>query len=250
MDKFIDQAAFRELAKTGRADGAGVYRAGDASPVPIEGTRRVRFCFSDGSVDRMGDTIDPAGWDLTAFKRNPVALFGHDSGAPPIGRACNVQVEGARLMGDIEFADANTYAFADTIYKLAKGGYINTVSVGFMPTKYELSKDPDRPWGIDFLEQELLEISVVPVPANANALVEGRGFSSARRHAIDPQAPDTRTDEARLAHARRLAMPVRDLETTDGRIAHAADLKALHGAVPGKSIAATYAQVRALHCRW
>lgn len=85
-------------------------------------SRTVRFTFSDGSVDRYGDTITADGWDLRSFLKNPVALFAHDSVAPPIGRAVNVLIEGARLKRDIEFMDADTYPLADTIFKMVKGG--------------------------------------------------------------------------------------------------------------------------------
>jgi HK97 family phage prohead protease len=159
-----------------RAPSGGVYRVSTAAPVPVDGAdRTLRFVFSDGSVDRMGDTIDAAGWDIADFQRNLVALWAHDSSQPPVGRAANVAVDGERRVGDIEFAPAETYAFADTIYRLALGKFINAVSVGFLPTRYAfVDNDPERSFGIDFLEQVLLEISVCPVPANPNALAEAR----------------------------------------------------------------------------
>lgn len=156
-------------------DSAGVFAISTVEPKAYdEASRKIRFCFSDGSVDRMGDTIDPQGWRLNDFNANPVALWAHDSSAPPIGRASNLLVEDSRLMGDITFADVETYAFADTIYRLTLGKFINAVSVGFLPVVYEWSKDEDREWGIDFKVHELLEISVCPVPANPNALGDAR----------------------------------------------------------------------------
>jgi hypothetical protein len=74
-------------------------------------------------------------------------------------------------MGDITFATVDEYAFADTIYRLVKGGYIRTVSVGFNPIEYSFVNEKDRPFGIDFKKQELLEISPCPVPCNPNALI-------------------------------------------------------------------------------
>jgi HK97 family phage prohead protease len=153
----------------------GVFRVSVEEPKALgEDTRKLRFCFSDGSVDRMKDTISPQGWDTHAFMQNPVALFAHDSSSPPIGRASNVMVENDRLMGDIEFASADVYPFADTIYRLLTNRFLRAVSVGFLPTDYDWSNEEDREWGIDFKQQELLEISVVPVPANSNALGEAR----------------------------------------------------------------------------
>lgn len=136
--------------------------------------RTVRFIFSDGSVDRMGDTIDPNGWSTTAFMKNPVILWSHDSAAPPIGRALRVWSDGTRLMGDIAFAPSETYAFADTIYRLVLGKYLSAGSVGFRGIDYKWADDPARPSGVDFKKQELLEFSLVTIPANANALVQAQ----------------------------------------------------------------------------
>ena len=170
----VDQ--FRAELRAKRTPTEAVFRVSIEPPVPVnDAARTLRFCFSDESVDRMGDTIRAAGWDIADFERNPVALWAHDSSAPPIGGARNVGVEGKRLAGDIEFAPPETYLFADTIYRLVVGKFIRAVSVGFLPTKHVfVQNDPDRPWGIDFIEQSLLEISVCPVPANPNALAEAR----------------------------------------------------------------------------
>lgn len=184
----------------------------------------------------MNDTIDPAGWDISSFNLNPVALWAHDSSAPPIGRACNVRVEGDRLMGDIDFAASDVYGFADEIFRLVKAGYINAVSVGFVPLEYRLAKDPDRPGGIDFLRQELLEISVCSVPANANALVEQRSARTGRwrqrrfeRRSLQHADPiDLRTDAERAAVAADIAwrnMPMRNLDTEAGRLERTADIR-------------------------
>lgn len=181
--RLIDIEALRAKLRAGehptadelRAAGGGVMRAQVATAKAVDAQRRaMRFCFSDGSVDRAGDTIDPKGWDLDPFGANPVALWAHCSWDLPIGRAANVAVEGKRLMGDIEFAAPETYEFADTVYRLLQGGFLNAVSVGFIPLEYAFVNDKDRPWGIDFKRQELLEISVCPVPCNANALTEAR----------------------------------------------------------------------------
>jgi HK97 family phage prohead protease len=206
MTNLISVDQFRKELREKRVPSGGVYRVGTEPPELTSQERTLRFCFSDDAVDLMGDTIAAAGWDLANFLRNPVALWAHDSSAPPIGSASNVGVEGNRLLGDIAFAPLETYAFADTIYRLLLGKFLRAVSVGFLPTKHLfVQDDPARPWGIDFLEQSLLEISVCPVPANPNALAE------ARRKGIDTR-PVMEWAERTLDGGGKVILPRKELE--------------------------------------
>jgi len=146
----------------------------DADQIQIGEGRTISYVFSDESIARDGHTIRTDGWVLDNFKANPVFLWCHDSTMPPIGRVTNIAVQGKRLVGTVEYADAETYEFADTIYRLTKGGYLNAVSVSWQPLKWQWSKDKSRPNGIDFESQELLEVSSVPVPALPTALATAR----------------------------------------------------------------------------
>lgn len=74
-----------------------------------------------------------------------------------------------------EFATKEQYAFADTVYQLIRGGFLNAARVGFLPQRHAYNEAR----GGDSLEQELLEYSVVPIPANAEAL--SRTASTSRR---------------------------------------------------------------------
>jgi HK97 family phage prohead protease len=179
MTKLLTVDEFRSSAKDGAAPAGTVFRFAVTDPEAIADSRKVRFVFSDGTVDRSGDSIDPTGWQTDTFNKNPVALWAHDSSSPPIGRASNVGQMGSKLMGDIEFMSADISPFADSIYRMVTGGYLKAVSVGFIPLDWTFSKDKARPFGIDFTKQELLEISVCPVPCNPNAL------SDAKSHGID-----------------------------------------------------------------
>jgi len=207
MTVLMSADQFRGELRAKRKPVGGVYRVSVAQPLPVDGAERtLRFCFSDGSVDRMNDTIAASGWDLSDFLANPVALWAHDSSAPPIGGARNVGVEGDRLLGDIEFAPPETYAFADTIYRLVLGKFLRAVSVGFLPTRYAfVENDSERGFGIDFLEQSPLEISVCPVPANPNALQE------ARRKGIDTR-PLVEWAERTLDGDGKASLPRAELE--------------------------------------
>lgn len=126
------------------------------------------FVLSDESRDRMGDVIRADGWELTNFRKNPIALFGHRSDFP-IGKWKDLRVEKKRLVGTLELAPEGTSPRIDEINKLVRGGFLKAVSVGFR----ELESRPfgnDFRDGMEFLRQELVETSVVSVPANPNAL--------------------------------------------------------------------------------
>jgi phage head maturation protease len=144
--------------------------------------RTLRFIGSTEAVDRDNDILEVAGWKLDNYQKNPVFLWAHDYRQPPIGKAVNVVADptAKQLIFDIQFASADEYPFADTIYKLYLGGYMRATSVGFMPLKYKRRDDDavlDKPeWqrGTRFVEQELLELSAVPVPSNPQALMQAR----------------------------------------------------------------------------
>jgi HK97 family phage prohead protease len=176
-NKFVSIDEFRARAREGASSGAPVQRFATGTATEVTGAERtLRFVFSDGTVDRAGDRISPAGWVLDSFRANPGALFAHASDQLPIGRVPGGGpfVVNSKLVGDIEFAQREDYQFADTVYRLAKGGFISAVSVGFNPLEFSFANDKDRPYGIDFKRQELLEISLCVVPCNANALIEAR----------------------------------------------------------------------------
>ena len=142
----------------------------------IEDTRRIRFTISDGSIDRDNDTINPGGWDLAAYKQNPVVLWAHDARALPVAKATALGLENGALIAEAEFA---THPFAQTVYELVRDGFLRATSVGFRALDYVLNTERD---GVDFKRQELLEFSIVPVPANANALVS----AAAAGHDLEP----------------------------------------------------------------
>ena len=129
----------------------------------------MEFVMSDETPDRMDDIIMSDGWELENFKRNPIALFGHKSDFP-IGKWTNLRVEGKQLKGRLELAPAGTSERIDEIRKLIEADILRAVSVGFRP-KEHTQLDSKNPFsGLRFTKQELVETSLVSVPANPNAL--------------------------------------------------------------------------------
>jgi HK97 family phage prohead protease len=143
----------------------------------VEGdARALDFIISTASVDRYGDTIALDGWKLANFRKNPVVLWMHDNSMLPVGKASNVRIEDGALKSRVEFTPAGQVKYNDIVFEMLKSGFLSATSVGFIPLKYNFVDDPTRRFGMDFLEQELLEFSIVTVPANAEALIEGRSL--------------------------------------------------------------------------
>ena len=130
------------------------------------------WVMSDGSVDRDLERIDPAGWDLKEFKKNPVVLWAHDSAIPAIGKVLSPKVKDGQLVGRVQFGSKDVDPFAGMIEGKVKEGIISAGSVGFMSLKIEIIDDKDKPEWLIHREQKLYEFSIVNIPANINARVE------------------------------------------------------------------------------
>lgn len=122
--------------------------------------------ISTNSVDRMGEVLDPAGVDLTNYKKNPVVLWAHDYSQLPIGKALWTKRDGEGVISKVKFA---SHAFAQDVFQLYKEGIMKAFSVGFIPKDWvegKSAKDPTR----TYTKWEMLEYSAVPVPANPDAV--------------------------------------------------------------------------------
>lgn len=118
------------------------------------------FIASDETLDRSGEVIPIDSWNLDNFKKNPVLLVNHDYQVQNIvGMARNIRKEAKKLIFDPVFHGITQ--LSREVKEMVEAGFLNTVSVGFMPHGPE--KDGDRP------TNELFEISFVPVPANPSA---------------------------------------------------------------------------------
>ena len=141
---------------------------------PVDG---MTFILSDATPDRMGDVIDVDGWDLKNFSKNPVALFNHNPNFP-IGKWHNLRVQNGELRGDLRLAPAGTSDRIDEIRALVEADILRAVSVGFLPRQSEpLTKNGG---GLQFKNTELVETSLVSIPANPNALAVAKSLNISR----------------------------------------------------------------------
>lgn len=124
---------------------------------------------STAAIDRQGDSVDQAGWELGNFKQNPVLLWAHDYQELPIGKVVSAEVVDGKLVAEFVFAPEEANPKAQQVKNLYEGGYLNASSVGFIPLERQ---------GHIITRAELLELSLVPVPANQEAirLAISKGF--------------------------------------------------------------------------
>lgn len=154
---------------------------------------------STAAVDRYDEIIDQSTWKLEHYKKNPVILWAHNlsfgEDRPPIGRADRVEVVDGELVFDIQFDLKDP--FAADIFRKYKEKFLNAFSVGFIPHAFGYDEDDHT----ILMQNELLELSAVPVPANPEALqsLQQRSFAvrswkSLVKEAEESQA--THADEA------------------------------------------------------
>lgn len=141
-----------------------LIKKASASPA---GDDPLLYVMSDETVDRMGDVIEAKAWNLSNFIKNPVALFAHKHDFV-IGHWTDVKVAGGQLIGRLNLLPKGISDRLDEVIAAVEGGILRAVSVGFTadPEKVEQNKTG----GYRFGGVELMECSLVSVPANPNAL--------------------------------------------------------------------------------
>jgi len=138
------------------------------------------FTISTPTVDREGDRLLP-NWELNNFQKGGSVLWGHDSRTTPhhvIAAPMATWQEGDALKSRAKFTPAEINPTGFMVHQLIEFGALRSSSVGFLPKEWKIIDDTAR-YGYDFEKLELLEWSVVPVPANPEALVD------AKAHGID-----------------------------------------------------------------
>ena len=120
---------------------------------------------STQAQDRDGEVILQSGWDLNNYMQNPVLMLMHNYQEFPVGKVTEIGVKDGKLQFTAIFSNATEKA--KEAYALVKEGVLSAFSVGFIPRNYD---------GNTITEAELLEISLVPVPANPQAVVLAKQF--------------------------------------------------------------------------
>ncbi len=164
---------------------------------------------SNGNLDRHGERINPAGWSLENYQKNPVVQVNHCDEYMPPAKAIAVALSGNDLVFDLQF-DKND-PIGVLLYNKLKDGYINAFSVGFRVIKFG-----EEGSNYDYEQQELYELSIVYVPANADAVVV-RSFAQENKALIDAmqaKGADLLTKEQKALIADPKALMTEELKST------------------------------------
>lgn len=164
-----------------------------------EERRMVEFVASTGAVDTYGTVLPPDRWDLSRYARNGVVGYQHDiyySDDPDnvIGRGEAYTANGELLIR-IFFEPAELNPKADKVYRKVLFGSINAVSVGFRataPGHWGRKADGEDPDVYYYNGQELMEVSVVNVPSNPDAVKRSAAEELAR---YERQEEETKQSE-------------------------------------------------------
>ncbi|MCE2756117.1 MAG: HK97 family phage prohead protease [Ignavibacteriae bacterium] len=127
------------------------------------------FTISTPDVDRYGTIIVPSGIDYSAYMNNPVVLINHKSDYLPIGKCLGFFLNGENLEATIQL-DMNDEKAIKVNDKI-KNGFVSAVSVGIIPIE-QTEQNIDGEKVTTYTKSELVEFSVVTIPANRDALIK------------------------------------------------------------------------------
>jgi len=123
-------------------------------------------------LSRDGVSVDIDGMDFSNYRKNPVVLFAHDysgrteSSGLPIGRTVSLdRTPDGRIRADFEFLSGDP--FADRVRNAWNRGFLRGASIGWRAIEARTS---ERARGLRIVKSELIEWSIVAVPADPDAL--------------------------------------------------------------------------------
>lgn len=153
-------------------------------PTNVDESRTVEFIISDATRDRHNTVVNPRGWSLENYNKNPIVAYNHNiygglfAPANPdsiIGKSV-VSIEGEKVIGRVTFEPKEINELAEKIFQKVKFGTLRSASVGFAEIgkgKFGDSEE-ERKGGANetyyFKGQELYEWSIVNIPSNPSAV--------------------------------------------------------------------------------
>ena len=130
-----------------------------------------RMVVAANERSRNGDEVNLRGINFANYRKNPVVLWSHDSwGGIPIAKTLKIgHDDQGRIEADFEFNAADE--FAARVENAWNGGFIRSASIRYLPTKVvEVRNEEGKVERLRVEESELLEWSLVPVPADPDSV--------------------------------------------------------------------------------
>ena len=208
-----------------------------------EDAREIEGIATTPSTDRMGDIVEPLG---AKFAAELPLLWQHDHHSP-VGhvRFGKPTAKGIPFKATISKVDeeGELKARLDLAWQSVKAQLVRAVSIGFRALEYALMEGG----GVRFTETEILELSLVTVPANADCTITTiRSIDSAFRAASGrPEDEDVDRTPPGASGPTKTARPVVSLKPKapkEGTMNIAEQIKAFEKAKDGKSARRTEIQ--------
>lgn len=155
------------VKETVRAYGLGEKSQFDDETLTVRGV-----VISSTAIDSYETRFDVTGVELERFQANPILLFNHDDyNRLPIGKVNTIRQDGDLLLADIQLEDVTDGEVSGRhVYSLLKAGFLNGFSIRFEPLDWHTETVDEREITV-FDKWRLLEVSVVNIPANPEAVV-------------------------------------------------------------------------------
>lgn len=138
----------------------------------------IEFICSTEQVDYDGDLVKLAGMDLKKIMKNRSLLYSHEQRELPIGRILKMWIEGNKLKGKAELAN-KIDPFASLVLKFVKGGFLNNMSISFLPDWDSVEYKEDKKTGkrVQIIHKStLLEVSIVNIGCNTGTSITAKAM--------------------------------------------------------------------------
>lgn len=258
----VDLSSAQFLRESVRTIGEGVLALdseGTSTDSDDEENLTITRTITTPAVDRYGDIVIPRGCmgSLPKYRKNPQVFFAHKSNELPIATAIDIQVSDTNIISTAKFHEETEEA--RVIWRLRK--LLKSTSIGFLPVKasvigsnkseeekedeYRKNRKEKTPEGekivkfdswfaLRFLEWELIEWSVVPIPANpeccdslqkflSDGVVEGEKIPLSISKSLEPFKHKARVwvhgfEPEKTKHSGMVTCGEHELEFKDGKI--------------------------------
>jgi HK97 family phage prohead protease len=144
------------------------FAAGDGREVKAldeQGRLRIGTLASTPDIDEMGEIVEPTAFasSIEKFGENPMMLAYHDMGQP-----VGLWDDGQKITKGGLLLDGFVSAGRPDVQQLVLDGVLAHTSIGFFPREVEWD---DRLEVMRITDLELIEVSLVPIPANRSTFV-------------------------------------------------------------------------------